>query len=167
MHFGMPILRTFSWSTIIFFTFCALNFGAIWEMLNCQAKVQVQVQSLKSKFKVKSKVFKSKRTWTLLTVLSKSPPPPENFSNHFQRSYSQVLYLFGNLSWPSTRIASHLQISAKYFATHFCKERKWDLKERKSQISFAWPSRLQSSWAFSLSIVVLQFIDIKNQERWQ
>ena len=44
-------------------------------MFYYQAKVQVQVQSLKSKFKVKSKSLKSQRTWTLLTVLSYSPPP--------------------------------------------------------------------------------------------
>ena len=48
---------------------------------------------------------------------------------HFQRSYPQVLYLFGNLSWPPTWIPTQLPKFCNFFATHFCKLRIWKLPE--------------------------------------
>ena len=69
----------------------------------CQAKVQVQSLKSKAMSKVKSKVL-SLRTWTLAStkiIQPTHPPthhPPQKLFKHFQRSYSQVLYLFGNLS---------------------------------------------------------------------
>ena len=90
---------------------------------NCQAKAQVQVQSLKSKSKVKSKVLSQKDLDFAYSII-KEPTTTTTTRKLLmtnQKSYSQVLYLFGNLSWLSTRIASHLQIFANYFAIHFCK----------------------------------------------
>ena len=38
---------------------------------------------------------------------------------HFQRSYHQVLYLFGNLSWPPTQIPTQMQKFCKFFCNPF------------------------------------------------
>ena len=127
---------------------------------SCQAKVQVQVQSLKLKFKVKSKVFKSKRTWTLLTLLSYSPPtthpppPPLNFSSS-SRSPTVKCYTFLETSHD---FLLELHVICKFLQLIIAKrenELKKKDKERKSQISFAWPSRLQSSSFNSHSCKIL------------
>ena len=92
----------------------------------CQAKVQVQVQSLKSKSKVKCKVLSQKDLDFAYSIIKETTHPPTSklYKQQFQSSYSQVLYLFGNLSWPSIRIASHMQIFAQYLQLNFAKREK-------------------------------------------
>ena len=105
---------------------------------------QVQKSSPKVKSKVKSKVRSwkdlglSPRTWTLLTLLSllhttTTTTTHTKLFRHFQRPYHQVLYLFGNLSWPLTWITTQMQDFCKFFATLFCKPSIWTLKKSYSE----------------------------------
>ena len=48
---------------------------------------------------------------------------------NFQRPYPQVLYLFGNLSWPLIWISTQMPNFCKFFATLICKPRIWKLPE--------------------------------------
>ena len=80
----------------------------------CQAKVK----SRKSQEKVKQKERRLDFAYCIVTTPHHHHHHPELF-RHFQRSYHQVLYLFGNLSWPPTWIPTQMQIIYKFFCNPF------------------------------------------------
>ena len=117
---------------------------------NCQAKVQVQSQvqksSPKSSPKVKSKVLSLKSfvkglglclLYYHYTTTTHHHHHPKLF-NHFHKSYPQVLYFFGNLSWPLTWIQTQMQKICKFVCNHMLQLKHKDLKS----IQVNWGLRL-------------------------
>ena len=87
----------------------------MFEVVNCQAKVQVQ--SLKSKSKVKSKVLSQKDLDFAYSKIKQPtthpPPPPENFSNT-SRGPTVKCYTFLDTSYDPLL---ELQVISKFLQT--------------------------------------------------
>ena len=74
---------------------------------------------------------------------------------HFQMSYHQVLYIFGNLSWPPTWIPTQMQKFCKFFCKPFLQTNNMDHYQRSyTQILYHfWNLSWPLTWIYNLGSI--------------